>query len=205
MNMNYKLGILILCLLPLAGCQGMISEKPPIHPNVNLDFQPKFKAQSLPQTPPAHTVPWGTGAFNTAQSQRDAILQSDVAFYAGMTPHQSFVTQIPVDIDHDFINHGQTRFNIYCAACHDRTGAGQGMVVRRGFIPPPDLIEDRLLNMTDGELFDIITRGRRTMPSYAYQIPVLDRWAIVAYVRALQKARTTTAFELTTEQRMLLH
>ena len=81
---------------------------------------------------------------------------------------------------------GQERFNIYCSPCHGRTGMGDGMVVRRGFRRPPSFSEERVRNAAVGHLYDVITNGVGVMPDYQTQVPVDDRWAIVAYVRALQ-------------------
>jgi mono/diheme cytochrome c family protein len=90
------------------------------------------------------------------------------------------------------VHRGQERYGIYCTPCHSRTGDGQGIVVARAqtagyqFPPPPSFHEDRVRHMPDGQLYATIANGVRNMPSYAAQIPVRDRWAIVAYVRALQ-------------------
>ena len=81
---------------------------------------------------------------------------------------------------------GQERFNIYCSPCHGRTGMGDGMIVRRGFRQPPSFSEERLRNAAVGHLYDVITNGVGVMPDYQTQVPVDDRWAIVAYVKALQ-------------------
>jgi hypothetical protein len=87
----------------------------------------------------------------------------------------------------DVLKRGQERFEIFCTPCHDHIGTGQGMVARRGFRqPPPSFHIDRLRTEPDSHFFDVITNGFGVMPSYAYQIPVRDRWTIVAYVRALQ-------------------
>ena len=85
---------------------------------------------------------------------------------------------------------GQERFNIYCSPCHGRTGEGNGMVVQRGYRQPPSYHIDRLRQVPVGYLFDVITIGFGTMPDYSAQIPVEDRWRIVAYIRALQLRRT---------------
>ena len=84
------------------------------------------------------------------------------------------------------LERGQQRFDIYCAPCHDRLGNGNGMIVRRGFRRPPSYHIDRLRQVPDGYIYDVITNGFGAMPDYAAQIPPRDRWAIVAYVRALQ-------------------
>ena len=81
---------------------------------------------------------------------------------------------------------GQERFDSYCSPCHGRTGMGDGMVVRRGFRRPPSFSEERLRNAAVGHFYDVITNGLGVMPDYQTQVPVNDRWAIVAYVRALQ-------------------
>jgi mono/diheme cytochrome c family protein len=84
------------------------------------------------------------------------------------------------------LQRGRQRFDIYCAPCHGRSGEGNGMVVARGFPAPPSYHSERLRNAPDGHLFDVTTRGFGRMNSYASQVPTHDRWAIVAYVRALQ-------------------
>jgi mono/diheme cytochrome c family protein len=86
----------------------------------------------------------------------------------------------------ELLARGQERFNIYCTPCHDRTGSGRGMVVRRGYQPPPSLHIDRLRDAPVGHFFDVMSNGLGAMPDYASQIEVPDRWAIAAYVKALQ-------------------
>src|SRR6476620_3039068 len=86
----------------------------------------------------------------------------------------------------ELVDRGQDRFNIYCIVCHGPVGNGDGMVVRRGFPKPPTYHDDRLRNAPVGHFFDVITNGWGKMNSYAYQVTPADRWAIVAYIRALQ-------------------
>ncbi len=113
-------------------------------------------------------------------------LNDDAAFYTGKAPDGSFVNAFPFPVTKDVIVRGQDRFNIYCAPCHARLGDGSGMIVRRGFRHPPSYHIDRLRSVPNGYIFDVITNGFGAMQDYAAQIPVRDRWAIVAYVRALQ-------------------
>jgi mono/diheme cytochrome c family protein len=93
----------------------------------------------------------------------------------------------------EVLENGPRRFNIYCSPCHDRTGSGRGIVALRsqGWIPA-SIHDDRVRQMVDGELFNVATYGRRSMPGYRHQITVEDRWAIVAYLRALQRTRMGT-------------
>ena len=96
---------------------------------------------------------------------------------------------------------GQERFNIYCSPCHGRTGDGDGMVVRRGYRRPPSYHDDRLRNAPVGHFFDVITNGFGAMPDYAAQIKVDDRWAIVAYMRALQLSEHATLADVPAGER----
>lgn len=166
-----------------SGCRGQISRDPPLWIKHGMEFQPHYNAfegnsffadgRNM-RTPPEGTVARG-------------LLQEDDAFYrgGGETP----VARMPVAVTSALMARGQNRFNIYCTPCHSASGGGNGMVVRRGFLPPPDLHDPRIVALPDGEIFRIITHGIRNMPSYAKQIPEEDRWAIIAYVRALQYSR----------------
>ncbi len=95
--------------------------------------------------------------------------------------------QNPLEATTDVLHRGQFMFNVYCLPCHNSDGKGMGPVVKRGFAPPPPLDSDRVKNWKDGRIFHIITDGQGIMPSYAIQIDPIDRWAIVNYVRVLQK------------------
>ena len=192
MNKNLILIAVAVAGLSLVGCRGYRSEKPPIHPNPNFDWQSKVKAQTDPKALPEGVVVWGDAHGFSGAHTRDTFLKEDGRFYGGKESSGDFVAKAPVQVTSDLLLRGQERFNIYCAVCHDQTGSGKGLVISRGFAPPPDLADARILAMKDGELFGVISHGIRSMPSYAKQIKEEDRWAIVLYVRALQKARTAT-------------
>jgi mono/diheme cytochrome c family protein len=90
---------------------------------------------------------------------------------------------------------------IYCAPCHGQTGKGNGIVAQRGFLPPPTFHSDLIRGYPDGQIYEAIANGIRNMPSYRSQIPVADRWAVVAYVRALQRSQFATADDVPSEIR----
>ncbi len=96
------------------------------------------------------------------------------------------IEEFPLAVTKELIDRGQERYNIYCIVCHGPVGNGDGMIVRRGFSKPPTYHDDRLRNAPVGHFFDVMTNGWGKMNSYAYQIQPADRWAIVAYIRALQ-------------------
>jgi mono/diheme cytochrome c family protein len=112
-------------------------------------------------------------------------LPGDPALETGKTG-TAFVAAVPVPIDLKLLKRGEQRYRIYCSPCHGQVGRGDGMVVRRGYRPPPSFHLDRLRAQPAGYFFDVITAGFGAMPDYAAQVSVPDRWAIVAYVRALQ-------------------
>jgi mono/diheme cytochrome c family protein len=114
-------------------------------------------------------------------------LRDDPLLYTGKVDGQDALF-FPFRIDEPVMARGQERFNIYCSPCHGRTGLGDGMVVRRGYRRPPSFADERLRQAPVGHFFDVMTNGFGAMPDYAAQIKATDRWAIVAYVRALQLA-----------------
>ena len=102
---------------------------------------------------------------------------------------KALVATIPVKVTPELLERGQDRFNIYCFECHGRSGRGDGMIVKRGFPPPPDYAIARLRSAPVGHFYDVITNGYGAMYSYAARVPVPDRWAIAAYIRVLQATR----------------
>ena len=131
--------------------------------------------------------------FNDARSARPFVqgtvargeLHDDALLYTGKVDGAD-ATVFPFAVDDKVMARGQERFNIYCSPCHGRTGLGDGMVVRRGYRRPPSYLDQRLIDAPVGHFFDVITSGFGAMPDYAAQIRVEDRWAIIAYIRALQ-------------------
>ncbi|MBI5030841.1 MAG: cytochrome c [Chloroflexi bacterium] len=127
-------------------------------------------------------------------------MEDDPLLFSG-TQNGQPSTVFPFQITVDVLKRGQDRFNIYCAPCHDATGYGNGMVVQRGFSKPPSLHDDRLRRAPVGHFFDVITNGLGTMPSYASQIPARDRWAIIAYIRALQLSQNVNVNDLSPDDK----
>ena len=126
-------------------------------------------------------------------------LDDDLEFYSGKTAAGQPLDAFPMAVTADVLNRGRERFNIYCSPCHDRTGGGRGMVVRRGFKPPPSLHVERLVQAPPGYFFDVMTSGFGAMPDYRSQVAAADRWAIVAYIRALQRSQQATLADATPE------
>lgn len=131
-------------------------------------------------------------------------LNDDAAFYTGKGPDGKPLDSFPFPVTKDVIQRGRERFNIYCAPCHDRTGSGNGTIVRRGYRHPPSYHIDRLRQVPNGYIFDVITNGFGAMPDYAAQILPADRWAVVAYVRALQLSQNASVHDVPADARAQL-
>ena len=128
-------------------------------------------------------------------------LPGDPALETGKTGPAAFVAAVPLPIDMKLLKRGEQRYQIYCTPCHGQVGRGDGMIVRRGYRQPPSFHIDRLRAQPAGYYFDVITAGFGAMPDYAAQIPVPDRWAIVAYVRALQLSQNATVADVPAQRR----
>jgi mono/diheme cytochrome c family protein len=171
----------MLFALVLSSCRQQMADQPRYGPLQASDFFADGRS-ARPLVP--GTLPRGA-------------LQADVHLYTGKLeetdPPAVYAESFPVAVTRAMLERGHERFDIYCAVCHDRLGTGQGAVVRRGLIRPPSFHQDQsrglkipLRDAPVGYYFEVITRGFGAMPDYAEQIPVRDRWAIIAYVRALQ-------------------
>lgn len=194
MGNKTRLIILLVLVVFSQGCfRGLPKEKSPIHLNPNMDTQEKYKPYR------------NSSLFNDGSAMRPPVegtvprghLKDDEAYYFGKTVAGDFVQRSPVPFTAETLKRGQERFNIFCSPCHGKSGNGEGIVMQYNYpIPPPTFHQDRIRNMPDGELFNTISNGIRNMPSYKEQIPVPDRWAIIGYIRALQRSQNASLTDI---------
>ena len=180
--------LLALAAVALGGCRQDMHNQPKYQP---LEASELFPDGAASRTPVEGTVARG-------------LLREDSRLYRGLEADGSFVAEIPVPMTAEMVARGRQRFDIFCSPCHGRTGEGQGMIVQRGFKQPESFHVDRLVDTQDGYFYDVISNGFGQMSSYASQVKPEDRWAIVAYVRALQLSRRVPADLLTTDERQRL-
>lgn len=192
-----KLALLLLVVAPTLGCRGEVSQDPPLTPIRNMYDQPRFNMQSE------------TTLFDDGRTMRPAVEgtisredEIDPQIARGRLEDESgYVLSIPDEVVtrtggmQSLTTRGQDRYNIYCAPCHSLTGDGKGEIVKRGMLPPPTYHQERLRKAPDGQIYATIENGKGNMPAYGPQIPIMDRWAIVAYVRALQVSQAPIAQE----------
>jgi mono/diheme cytochrome c family protein len=165
---------------------------------LDMQDQPKFKPQR------------GSDFFADGRSNRPEVegtiargsLDEDTAYYDGKDAQGNDIAEFPLAVDKAFIERGQQRYDAYCSPCHGRIGNGLGMIVRRGFKQPPSYHIDRLRNAPVGHFYDVITNGYGAMLNYAAQVQVRDRWAIVAYIRALQYSQNANVNDLSADARV---
>ncbi len=191
---------LFLVLFSISGCfQGRPSSKEPIHLNPNMDRQQKYRPQAE------------SNYFEDGATMRPIVegtvargeLKDDTRFYFGKDSKGNFIKGFPkqIELNMELLNRGQERFNIFCSPCHGRIGNGRGIVVERGMLPPPSFHTDSIRAYPNGRVFDVITNGIRNMQPYKYQVPVKDRWAIIAYLRALQRSQNATIQDVPQNER----
>jgi mono/diheme cytochrome c family protein len=127
-------------------------------------------------------------------------LREDDHLYRGRVGGE-LADMFPMPVTAEVMARGQERFNVFCSPCHGPTGAGNGMIVQRGFRAPPSMHEDRLRTAPVGYYFDVMSNGFGAMQDYAAQVPVTDRWAIAAYIRALQLSQRATVDDVPADRR----
>lgn len=168
-----RLAVALAAVALLAACRQDMHQAPRYDPLERSDF---FADGRAARPPVEHTVARGQ-------------LREDVVFYTGKQANGQLVDTIPVPVDRALLERGQDRFNVYCAPCHGRTGDGNGTIVQRGFKQPTSYHTDRLRAQPVGYVYDVITNGFGVMQDYSAQVAPRDRWAVAAYVRALQFSR----------------
>ena len=182
-----RVKILIPALLVMAicsGCRQDMHDQPRYKPQARNDFFPDMRSAREPVD--------GT----VARGQ----LREDTYFYTGKTGNNPGET-FPFPVTQQVLERGQQRYNIFCAPCHSRVGDGKGMIPSRGFSRmPPSYHIERLQKAPAGYFFDVITNGLGIMQGYAAQIPAQDRWAIIAYIRALQLSQKASSADLPSGQ-----
>lgn len=185
---SLALGACAVVLLFAGGCRQDMHDQPKYIPLRQTDFYASSRSER----------PLVRGTVARGQLREDTLL------YTGMeNGHEA--NEFPYPVTEAMVKRGQDRFNIYCSPCHGRTGRGDGMIVRRGFHKPPSYFEARLMNAPVGHFFDVITNGFGAMQDYKAQVAVRDRWAIAAYIRALQLSEHATIDDVPPDERAKLN
>lgn len=203
----YTLLFAVVLTLSVMGFRGLRSTQPPIEVFPDMDRQGHYKPQAASKffadgrtdrPSPAGTVPRGRSEVGTADP---AFLRADDAHFAGKAADGAFVRGFPIEVSETMIQRGQNRYMIYCAPCHGALGDGNGITKQYGMVATPTYHDPRLRDMAEGELFNTITHGKNTMLPYGDKLTPDERWAVVAYVRALQRAHHASINDVPLEKR----
>jgi mono/diheme cytochrome c family protein len=206
-------------VVSIAGWRGQKSAKPPIEIFPDMDHQPKFQPQRennlfadgrSARKPVAGTVPMGytlAGAFDTNGASNNRTIQGGSGF-GGATDYYStgrmgdhYGDGLPVEISEAVLKRGQLRYSVNCAVCHGATGLGNGITSQYGLVGIANLHQERLRTMPDGQIFQTITYGKGNMGPYGPNVAVEDRWAIIAYIRTLQRSQNARLADVPDEHR----
>ena len=195
------------------GLQGKMSRKPPMELFPDMDRQAKLRPMepnhffpngASSQLPPAGTV---ARSQPIATANGEVYLFEDSAVNTGkISSTTNYIENNPLTVNLQLIRRGQERFDIYCAPCHGKLGDGNGITKKIGVMPTVANLHDaRIVKLTDGEIFNTITYGKGTMGAAGPLVATEDRWAVIAYLRALQLSRLGTVDDLTPEQHAALN
>jgi mono/diheme cytochrome c family protein len=179
-----RLALAAACLLAVAGCRQNMHNQNKVEPYESSAF---FENGQAARPLPAHTV------------HRDDLREGPA--YSGLGANGQPVAEMPYPVTREVLLRGQERYNVFCSPCHDRAGTGLGMIVRRGYKQPTSFHDARLRSAPVGYFVNVMTEGFGVMPTYAPQVAVADRWAIAAYIRALQYSQNARLADLSPEQR----
>ncbi|MFY8215300.1 MAG: c-type cytochrome [Chthoniobacterales bacterium] len=216
-------GLLVITVVSIAGFRGQKFKAPPIEIFPDMDHQPKVKAQkpsgffadgSATRPPIAATVPLGyvmpQGSADLAETAKAFGPYENIVF-SGAPDYVNtgkmgdrWGTGLPFEATAAVMARGKERYTINCAVCHGATGAGNGITSKYGLVGIANLNQARIREMSDGEIFNTITHGKNTMMGYGHNIQVPDRWAIVAYVRAIQRSQGSAIDDVPASERAQL-
>jgi mono/diheme cytochrome c family protein len=220
------LTLLVVLIVSIAGLRGCKTKRPPIEIFPDMVRQPKVKSQ-VPsdffadgrgsREPVPGTVPLGyaapssckkacpEGATSVMGGAYNAVIFSGSEGYADTGKvGTNWGNGIPFTVTKETLERGHARYEIQCAVCHGSTGAGNGIATKYGLVGVANLHQQRLRDMTDGEIYNTIANGKNTMLGYGGVIQVPDRWAIVAYMRALQRSQNATINDVPAAERTAL-
>jgi hypothetical protein len=211
-----------IAVISLAGFRGVHSAKPPIEIFVDMVRNPRYDPQHesdfyadtrAARRPVPGTVPLGynvpnaflsTGANNNKLDQEPGAFTDATDYYNTGRMGDVYGDGIPLKVNREMLDRGRERFNINCAVCHGPVGLGNGITSQYGLVGIANFHDARIRTMPDGQIFNTITWGKNTMGAYGSNVSVEDRWAIIAYIRALERSDGATINDVPADQRAQL-
>lgn len=205
-------GFVCILTVSILGFRGSKFTKPPLYIFPDMDWQEKYQPQGEngffadgrnDRTPVAGTVARGNahemrGVFSEAYGYAPVLNPS---LYTGKGAEGEFITEFPISVTHELMKLGHDKYSIFCYICHGSSGDGNGITKKYGMVATANYHDDRLRNMAIGEIFNTVTNGKGQMGSYADKLSPEERWAVIAYVRALQRSQNAQIEDVPAEHR----
>ncbi len=204
-NVYLVTAFLVVLALSVLGLRGTLFTRPPLDvfpdwafPSMRNQSKYKHQASSRFFADGRADRPLPPGVVATSYGPAGQPLRNDDVLYTGKDASGTFVAKLPasVPVDRKLLERGQQSYTIYCAPCHGALGDGNGITKQYGMGATPTYHDERLRQIADGDLYNTITHGKNNMLSYADKLKPEDRWAVVAYVRALQRAQSGTVADV---------
>lgn len=197
----------VVAAVSVLGFRGSLSSRPPLEVFPDMDHQAKYKPQQesrfFADGRTDRPLPANVVARGRSVETDPLFLAADDHMFRGKTPTGEFARGYPqgLEINHEFLARGRERYEMFCAPCHGRTGDGNGITKAYGMGATPTYHDDRIRSMAEGEIYNTLTNGKNTMMGYGDRIAVPDRWAIIVYLRALQRAQQGTVDDVSPANR----
>ena len=206
---------IIVSVISIMGFRGSKSIKPPVMIFPDMDFQAKYKAQGrnpfFENSMNDRPLPVGTIARGNALELAEVFSENylypvaqNESLYSGKTENGDFYNGFPIEVNNELMSLGQHKYTIYCLPCHGATGDGNGITKQYGMIATASYHDKRLRTMPEGEIFQTITHGKGQMNSQYDKLSATERWAVIAYVRSLQRAHNATIDDVPAQHRKAL-
>lgn len=205
-------GFVCVGIVSILGFRGVKFRETPLYIFPDMDWQAKFQTQGensffadgrdeRPVVPGTVVRGYGWSIQEVFSSDIVYAPAKNPSLFSGKDEKGGFVSEFPIEVNHELMELGQNKFNTFCYLCHGKSGDGNGITKQYGMISTPSYHDDRIRTMPDGEIFDTITNGKNLMGAYGSKLSPRERWAIIAYVRALQRAHNATIEDVPAEFR----
>lgn len=205
-------GFICVTVVAILGLRGTKSTKPPLYIFPDMVWQSKYKPQgenqffadqrdARPVVPGTVVRGYGWNIPEVFSSDLEFMPAENPGLFSGKNQNGEWLEEFPIEVNHELMELGQKKFNTFCYLCHGKSGDGNGITKQYGMVATPSYHDERLIKMAHGEIFDTITNGKGQMGAYGSKLSPKERWAVIAYVRALQFANEATIEDVPVEFR----
>lgn len=205
-------GFICVSTVAILGIRGTKFTQTPLYIFPDMDWQAKYKPQGenhffadgrddRPVVPGTVVRGYGWNAPEVFSSDIKYMPAQNPGLFSGKNEQGEWLEDFPIEVNNELMEEGQKKFNTFCYLCHGKSGDGNGITKQYGMIATVSYHDERLINMANGEIFNTITNGKNQMGAYGSKLSPKERWAVIAYVRALQRAHMATITDVPVESR----